>query len=48
MCEELFRLLRETNYDRVCLAEIQGAPDEASGERLMRYYKMLWTELARP
>lgn len=45
---ELFRLLREANYDRVCLAEIQGMPDEASGERLMRYYKALFTELARP
>ena len=45
---ELFRLLREANYDRVCLAEIQGMPDEATGERLMRYYKALWTELARP
>jgi sugar phosphate isomerase/epimerase len=44
---ELFRLMRETNYDRVTLAEIQGAPDEASGERLMRYYKALWAELAR-
>ncbi|MSQ96635.1 MAG: sugar phosphate isomerase/epimerase [Gemmataceae bacterium] len=44
---ELFRLLRETNYDRVTLAEIQGMPDEATGERLMRYYKALWTELAR-
>ncbi len=44
---ELFRLLREANYDRVTLAEIQGTNDAASGERLMRYYKMLWTELAR-
>jgi sugar phosphate isomerase/epimerase len=44
---ELFRLLRETNYDRVTLAEIQGMPDVATGERLMRYYKALWTELAR-
>jgi sugar phosphate isomerase/epimerase len=44
---ELFRLLRETGYDRVTLAEIQGMPDVASGERLMRYYKALWTELAR-
>jgi sugar phosphate isomerase/epimerase len=42
---ELFRLLREANYDRVTLAEIQGMPDVASGERLMRYYKALWTEL---
>lgn len=45
---ELFRLLRETGYDRVTLAEIQGMPDIPSGERLMRYYKALWTELARP
>jgi sugar phosphate isomerase/epimerase len=44
---ELFRLLREANYDRVTLAEIQGMPDEATGERLMRYYKALWTELTR-
>jgi len=44
---ELFRLLRETGYDRYTLAEIQGMPDEATGERLMRYYKMLWTELNR-
>jgi sugar phosphate isomerase/epimerase len=42
---ELFRLLREANYYRVTLAEIQGMPDVASGERLMRYYKALWTEL---
>jgi sugar phosphate isomerase/epimerase len=44
---ELFGLLRETGYDRVTLAEIQGMPDVASGERLLRYYKALWTELAR-
>jgi sugar phosphate isomerase/epimerase len=44
---ELFRLLRETGYDRYTLAEIPGTPDVASGERLMRYYKMLWTELMR-
>lgn len=44
---ELFRLLREMNYDRCTLAEIQGMPDEATGERLMRFYKALWTELTR-
>ena len=44
---ELFRLLREANYDRVTLAEIQGMPNEATAERLMRYYKGYWTELAR-
>jgi sugar phosphate isomerase/epimerase len=43
---ELFRLFRENGYDRVTLAEIQGMPDPASGERLMHYYKALWTELA--
>jgi hypothetical protein len=44
---ELFRLFRETGYDRVTLAEIAGMPDVDTGERLMRYYKALWTELAR-
>jgi sugar phosphate isomerase/epimerase len=44
---ELFRLLRETGYDRYTLAEIQGMPDAASGERFLRFYKALWTELAR-
>jgi sugar phosphate isomerase/epimerase len=44
---ELFRLLRETGYDRVTLAEIEGMPDAATGERLMRYYRALWTELTR-
>lgn len=42
---ELFRLFRETGYDRVTLAEIAGMPDAGTGERLMRYYKALWTEL---
>jgi sugar phosphate isomerase/epimerase len=44
---ELFRLFRENNYDRVTLCEIQGMPDVATGERLLRYYKALWSELAR-
>jgi sugar phosphate isomerase/epimerase len=44
---ELFRLLREADYDRVTLAEIQGMPDLASGERLLRYYKALWAEMNR-
>jgi sugar phosphate isomerase/epimerase len=42
---ELFTCLTKTGYDRVTLAEIQGMPDAATGERLMRYYKALWTEL---
>jgi sugar phosphate isomerase/epimerase len=44
---ELFRLLRETDYDRVTLAEIEGMPDARTGERLMRYYKALWNELVQ-
>jgi sugar phosphate isomerase/epimerase len=40
---ELFARLRQTGYDRFTLAEIPGTPDPASGERLMRYYKALWT-----
>ncbi len=45
---ELFQLFRETHYDRVTLIEVgRGMPDEASGTELLRYYKALWTELAR-
>jgi sugar phosphate isomerase/epimerase len=43
---ELFRLFRETGYDRVTLVEVgRSMPDVASGEELLRYYKALWTEL---
>jgi sugar phosphate isomerase/epimerase len=45
---ELFRLFRETDYDRVTLVEVgREMPDAASGEELLRYYKALWTELAK-
>jgi sugar phosphate isomerase/epimerase len=45
---ELFRLFRETGYDRVTLAELGGGmPDVASGQELLRYYRALWTELTR-
>jgi sugar phosphate isomerase/epimerase len=45
---ELFRLFRETDYDRVTLCEVgRGMPDAPSGEELLRYYKALWSELAR-
>ena len=45
---ELFRLFRETGYDRVTLVEVgRGMPDVASGEELLHYYKALWTELTR-
>jgi hypothetical protein len=42
---ELFRLLCQIGYDRATLAEIPGTETIADGERLMRYYKALWTEL---
>jgi sugar phosphate isomerase/epimerase len=45
---ELFRLMREADYDRVTLCEVGKAPaDVATGEEYLRYYKALWTELAR-
>jgi sugar phosphate isomerase/epimerase len=46
---ELFRLFRETDYDRVTMCEVgKSPPDPATGEEMLRYYKALWTELARP
>jgi sugar phosphate isomerase/epimerase len=45
---ELFRLFRQSDYDRVTLVEVgRGMPDAASGEELLRYYKALWLELTR-
>ena len=45
---ELFRLLREAAYDRYTLIEVgRTPPDAASGEDMLKYYKALWTELAR-
>jgi len=45
---ELFRLFRETGYDRVTLCEVgKTPPDDVSGEEMLRYYKALWTELTR-
>jgi len=45
---ELFRLLREMNYDRYTLIEVgRTPPDVATGEEFLRYYKALWTELAK-
>lgn len=44
---ELFRLMRETNYDRVTLCEVaRGMPTPDAGEELLRYYRALWQELA--
>jgi sugar phosphate isomerase/epimerase len=45
---ELFRLFREAGYDRYTLIEVgRTPPDAASGEDMLRYYKALWTELAK-
>lgn len=45
---ELFRLLREIGYDRYTLIEVGRTPTTvADGEEFLRYYKALWTELAK-
>lgn len=45
---ELFRLFREAGYDRYTMIEVgRTPPDVASGEDMLRYYKALWTELAK-
>lgn len=41
---ELFKLLKETGYNRYCLAEI---PTSQEPERLMHYYRALFEELTR-
>jgi sugar phosphate isomerase/epimerase len=51
--KELFRGLRSIGYDRVTLMEVAGVPEAGAGAkpdaalRFMRYYRALWTELAR-
>jgi sugar phosphate isomerase/epimerase len=45
---ELFGLMRGAGYDRVTLCEVGKAPQTvADGTEILRYYKGLWTELAR-
>ena len=45
---ELFRLLRQTGYDRVTLCEVGKTPKtEEDGAEILRYYKGLWEELVR-
>jgi sugar phosphate isomerase/epimerase len=45
---ELFRLFRETGYDRVTLCEVgRSVPEAGPAEEFLRYYKALWTELTR-
>jgi len=45
---ELFRALRQANYDRYTLIEVgRSQPSLADGIEFLRYYKALWTELAQ-
>lgn len=45
---ELFALLRGIGYDRYTMIEVgRTPPDVASGEDMLRYYKALWTMLAK-
>src|SRR5262249_52298084 len=45
---ELFRLLKEMNYDRATLIEVGRVWKDADfGAEFLRYYKALWTELTR-
>lgn len=46
---ELFRLLREMDYDRVTLCEVgRSMPTVDSGTDFLRYYRALWHELSKP
>lgn len=42
---ELFRLFRETKYERFTMMEVAESPQP---ERFLRWYRALWRELARP
>ena len=45
---ELFRLMRQSGYDRVTLCEVGKMPKtEEDGAEILRYYKGLWAELQR-
>jgi hypothetical protein len=41
---ELFKLMRETKYDRWMLSEV---PESKEPQRFLRYYRALWMELNR-
>jgi sugar phosphate isomerase/epimerase len=45
---ELFRLLRESDYDRVTECEVGKAYDPEAGEKFLAEYKKLWEQLAKP
>lgn len=45
---ELFRLFRETRYDRYTLCEVGTTmPDAATAEAFLRHYRALWASLAK-
>lgn len=44
---ELFRLLKGIGYDRYTLCEVGRPHDPASGAEFFKYYKALWSELAK-
>lgn len=45
---ELFRLLRESGYDRYTLCEVgRGIADPKAGVDFFRYYRALWHELSK-
>ena len=45
---ELFRLLREIDYDRVTMCEVgQSMPTKETGLAFLRHYKALWHELSK-
>jgi sugar phosphate isomerase/epimerase len=50
---ELFASFKSVGYDRVTFMEVAGVPEAANAKqpdaaiRFMKYYKALWTELAR-
>jgi sugar phosphate isomerase/epimerase len=48
--KELFRLLRETGYDRYTLNECQGMESASPGDvaRFLRFYRALWDEMSQP
>jgi sugar phosphate isomerase/epimerase len=46
---ELFRLFRQSGYDRATLIEVGKVwKDPDTGAEFLRYYKALWHELSRP
>jgi sugar phosphate isomerase/epimerase len=45
---ELFRLMRESGYDRVTLCEVGKTPkSDEDGAEILRYYRALWMELVK-